>query len=310
MSQSVKKLSEEKIDSICKKYKEGKTTYELANIYGVSNVTIGEYLEGRGIDRVRRDRNTKNQIDSVCRGYKNGKTTKQLAEEYNVGRSTIYKYLEKRLIDRKSRSEASRDYNLNESVFDEITEESAYWVGFLMADGCISKMNNGNPQVKLTLGRKDRDHLSKFKDFLETNHPIYDRNYNVKKSIFCITSEKISDKLNDFGIIPNKAKIAKVNKLQNNRHFWRGVIDGDGSVGIYNQVRTKLVGAKPLVKQFKDFVTSFSNTEAGIIKYNGSYCYQVGGKYASEIVKNLYKDSNIHLDRKKQIADEIIKEYG
>lgn len=32
-----------------------------------------------------------------------------------------------------------RKYNLNENCFETLTPESAYWIGFIAADGCIKE---------------------------------------------------------------------------------------------------------------------------------------------------------------------------
>ena len=40
---------------------------------------------------------------------------------------------------------APRRYSLNENAFDSATEESAYWIGFLMADGYIVRKKNVAP---------------------------------------------------------------------------------------------------------------------------------------------------------------------
>lgn len=252
---------------------------------------------------------SKEQVDVVCKKYKNGKNSYELGEEYDVSDSTIRDYLEKRGIDRRGRSESHRWYNLNQSVFDEINEESAYWIGIMMADGCISYREGENPHVRLCLSEKDKTHVEKFKNFLETDKPIYESYSNCEIDVI---SKRMVNCLEDFGVVPNKTGSEEVKgKLKDNCHFWRGVVDGDGSMGIYNKnPQLTLCGSKPLMLQFKNFVNGFCNTKATVIDKDGYYKYTLGGKHlVSKVIEKLYSDATIYLDRKKKIADEILDEY-
>jgi hypothetical protein len=59
-------------------------------------------------------------------------------------------------------------YDLDESFFDRIdTEEKAYWLGFLGADGGIYK-----GRISIQLAPRDKAHLSKLLGSLQANHPI------------------------------------------------------------------------------------------------------------------------------------------
>lgn len=52
-------------------------------------------------------------------------------------------------------------YNYNKNAFNEIkTEEDAYWLGFLLADGYISGEND-KPFIQIKLGVKDYSQLEK-----------------------------------------------------------------------------------------------------------------------------------------------------
>lgn len=54
-------------------------------------------------------------------------------------------------------------HTMDESVFDAINEQSAYWIGDLMADGNIYTGKTGNPRIALTLAEGDREHLVKLR---------------------------------------------------------------------------------------------------------------------------------------------------
>lgn len=69
--------------------------------------------------------------------------------------------------------EPYRKYTINETVFSNINEYSAYWLGFLVADGYLPHKNvaKGN-QIILDIGTRDYNHLVKFKEFCGNNSPI------------------------------------------------------------------------------------------------------------------------------------------
>lgn len=56
-----------------------------------------------------------------------------------------------------------KKYTFNEDFFNSIdTEEKAYWLGFIVADGCVHKDKNNNYRLSIGLHDKDITHLHKF----------------------------------------------------------------------------------------------------------------------------------------------------
>lgn len=206
---------------------------------------------------------------------------------------------------------SNRKYYVDENSFDDIeSEEVQYWVGFLMADGCIT----GNV-LKLKLQHSDKKQVLKFKDFLKSEHIVKKVNeYNNHKTCsFDVYSKKLTDVLsNRYNIIPNKTKTAECpEELINSRHFWRGVIDGDGSVNFKNEKAFIGLwsGSIKLLKQFETFVKNNVKIRNKITKGHRCYCFRNHSqKAAPKIIKLLYKDSNVHLNRKKKAAIKVLKE--
>jgi DNA-binding transcriptional regulator WhiA len=149
-------------------------------------------------------------------------------------------------------------HTINESVFGAITEESSYWIGFLMADGSVFKEKTGNPRIALTLAKYDHEHLVKFTKFLNCSYKILRKKTKAKGKIIIqytlrFSSKHIAEVITKFGVVARKSLIAKVIGLENNRHFWRGVVDGDGYINNRNgQDGDKIIltGSYDLLKQF------------------------------------------------------------
>ena len=110
-------------------------------------------------------------LDSIER-YQRGESSPAIAEALGVSATTVLRALQRSGIPRRTRSDARRVYTLNEAVFDSITADSAYWIGFLMADGCVYVHQQHFPAIQLELARRDHAHVEKFRDFLGASNPF------------------------------------------------------------------------------------------------------------------------------------------
>jgi hypothetical protein len=63
-------------------------------------------------------------------------------------------------------------HTVDDTVFDSITDQSAYWAGFLMTAGNIYTGRIGNPQISLTLAERGRERLVKLRKFLKCSNQI------------------------------------------------------------------------------------------------------------------------------------------
>ena len=113
---------------------------------------------------MKREQNTQ-LINTIIQEYldtpEEQRSLTKLGEAYGVRRQTISKWLKDRGIEVINYQNRSR---LDEHIFDSIdTEEKAYWLGFLFADGNISHTGN---RLEVRLSIKDLSHLEKFRKFL------------------------------------------------------------------------------------------------------------------------------------------------
>lgn len=236
-------------------------------------------------------------------------------------------------IPRKSRGEGrhhangtrhgNRRYEFNEAAFDTITEESAYWVGFLMADGFVCQRKRSPHSIEcmvgLTLSTRDEDHIRKFLDFLGSDRPIGHasaKNHSGSTSDLChtaILSKRLVEALSRYGVVPNKTYTAKVFLLEMDRHFWRGVIDGDGCIHTRKNGNPtlNLTGSRPLLTQFRDFVHAHAPgckmNLAGDRRMDDRIAsFYITKRFSVKILELLYGDCTVALERKRRQAEAIL----
>jgi len=220
---------------------------------------------------------------------------------------------ERRLLNPKSLG-GQRKYELNETIFETIdTEQKAYWLGFLYADGYNSEIKR---TITLGLAQTDATHLQKFKSFLGSTAPIRivlpRRNNEQPMHVLTICSTKMSKTLARLGCMQAKTfKISFPKFIDKSlwKHFIRGYFDGDGSVGKYMSRKStncsiSIVSNAPFLLQLKSILKSEINVNSQISKtFNGNRSsvrclYSGGNQQVLRFLQWIYEGSEIFLERK------------
>ena len=244
-------------------------------------------------------------------GFPNVNVT-SIAKQFKIAPNSLSNYLTKYYPNIKVFGKA----NFNEHVFDTIdSEEKAYWLGFIYADGTISssplRKDTGvkvQYQFELSLSSKDYNHLLKFADFIN-----YDRDKVFCDNVRCrlsVYSKHLWNILNCNGCTPQKSLTLRFPKkeLFDNiflvKHFIRGYFDGDGSITYANKNHTRpefhLLGTSQFLTEVKNYL-NIPDVKLAILhpeKQSITKYIQVTGNKALSLCELLYKNSTIYLTRK------------
>jgi len=244
-------------------------------------------------------------LEKLVRLNSEGYTKKEMAKELNVCRTTVQRALKKLHLNTPNYHNALKFDN---TVFDCIdSEEKAYWLGFLYADGNVSSTINN---VELSLSAVDADHLEKYRKFLKNESPVKISavTCNGKNFLRCrlaVTNKHFKEQLVSLGCIPNKSlnlkfpkDIFKYDDLK--YHFIRGYVDGDGCISFTpsGRLHLQIIGTKEFLYDIKEIFPMFSNLMHDKRWKNNTYCMSCNCNNADEVITKLYKNSNIYLQRK------------
>lgn len=253
--------------------------------------------------------------------YLAGSSTVALSKKYGFHCSSIRSYLIKNGVTLRSNKVNSKKYKADDRVFEVIdTEEKAYWLGFLYADGYVSSTNG--KRIGLALSTKDYKHLEKFKSFLNSDYPISvytSSGYsNTEYCRMIITSEKMYEDLVSHGVVEHKTNVLEYpywldSDLQ--KHFLRGYIDGDGCItNNGSSYAVKIMGTDGFLDGVVRFLTNEQAYTYGSRTQRNSECdvkcLNLFGKTAFNTITLTYGESHIYLDRKFDRATEAIRYFS
>src|SRR5437588_10086868 len=174
----------------------------------------------------RASRFSQDDLSRMTALYLAGQNTKEIARVFSTDGGTVFYWLKKLGVPVRSISQAKRHYTLPEDAFAEVTDEAtAYWFGFLCADGCVMQ-RRGCGEVHLVLAKRDSGHLERFAAFVGTDKPVRkEARYDTYR--VALYSRLMSDNLIRLGCPPGKSLTLTFPVVTRDleAHFVRGYFD-------------------------------------------------------------------------------------
>jgi len=180
--------------------------------------------------------------------------------------------------------------DVDDNFFSKIdTEEKAYLLGWIAADGSINKSG-----FNIYIHKKDIKTLTKLKNIISKQSPLK----KINLVGFTINSRKISEdlmklfKITDY----NKSKEISVPEIDDKLfyHMIRGWFDGDGSIRKCSIDRTIDCKISSISEKVKETIKEKINIPCSINKEQVSW----SGNNALDFLGKIYEGANVFLDRK------------
>jgi len=238
----------------------------------------------------------------------------EIADYFDIGLTTVWRRMNKFNIKRRTMSEAKRIYAINKDFFKEWNQESAWLFGWAEGDGGTTPQ-----RLFFNLSRRDKKVLYKFKEILQSEHPIADyeqwdkrhQKYYKYSKVQFYSTELVADlkKLSYLEIPPEYFC-----------DFTRGFFEAEGTIRW--EKSPKLTKGGKIVSYFsqndRDMLTfihgclrdSFNIVKGGGMRLsNGNTWRLTFGVYDSlSLYHFMYDECNIlYLPRKKWIFEELIR---
>lgn len=307
-----KKLKQQAVEL----YQNGYSLSQICTLLDVSaKIVVSQWLKKaniktrKGLNQHTDKYNAQDEILAVSL-YKQGLSINQVKDLLHVGSTaTIHKWLLINNIERRTEG-AQRQYHANDDFFSSIdTEEKAYILGFITGDGHVCESDN---YISIEIKSTDYALLDKIIIAMNSNNPIrtYTNNKGHETAQIRIYSKQIVNNLVRLGLTHNKTWNVQPAVLSNKvqHHYWRGLIDSDGSIGFAtsrNSYFLQLSGTKHICSSFSHFI-GYNGDNVKPNRNIWSFACS-GRERIHNCLSTLYKNANIYLDRKYKIYADISK---
>lgn len=289
--------------------KQGLSCTKIGKKIGTTAATISSFLKKNGINVINKQNIINCDIENdIIPRYIKGESLSKLSKEFNVSVKTLSRKLkEKGIVIINYQNKAKFD----ETIFDNIdTEEKAYWLGFIFADGYLSSRDYG---FELSLKGSDVEHLYKFNKFTKHNKnnvKLGEAKFGDKVFIRCrwgIVNKHLWTTLNSYGCTPRKSLTLEFPFLSDKnliRHFIRGYFDGDGCLSYHirkNKIFPKItfLGTMKFLNVLQNNLNkNIKTTILSDKRMKNTYILSISTTDVLDFLDYLYKDSSIYLDRK------------
>jgi len=237
----------------------------------------------------------------IVQSYMGGGSAEKIGRRIGISKQSVLGYLRARHIKRRSSVDGRTLLRCDRMFFCTIdSEDKAYWLGFLMADGAV----NGN-QVCLSVASIDGEHIHKFRRAIGSEHAIVRVNCNGKEQVrITVTSKALIADLRLLGVTERKSFTATPPSIDAclERHFWRGMVDGDGYITKFADGRWRLglVGSRATLERFAHVLGNIGVVPIPTVRKHASI-FRIDLGAIANIAKAshwIYGDASTYLDRK------------
>lgn len=287
----------------------GESLTSIGLHYGVTRQAIRALLRRQGVPARRTGKLTDAQRSEVVRRFLNGDSLNQIAVDLGVTVPSVRGLVSRRGIKIPSVSEG-----LRHDAFDDFRPETCYWVGFMFADGCVSYRPGHLPQISVGLAERDRQHLVALRDYLGSDNSISRPSPTHGSCQFSVRSQQLADRLVELG----RYREVIDESLVRSRDFWRGIVDGDGSLGIYRRpapstrsfAQFRVVGRQHVLNEFVAFLERAGIVGLSVRPHKSIFTLGTTCGPAERIAELLYSNAVTALPRKAEIAARMMTGGG
>ncbi len=298
-------------------YQQGYTNkYDIAEYFGVHIRTIQRSLGRLRLRHISRfEQHLAEVWDSLLQDYLAGSTMSEVCKKYSLIDKVVRPRLKEVNVYRNEMPKHKANFDYFECIS---SEDKAYWLGIICADGCIT----GRCSLKLGVAVKDIDMLQKFNLCLDSEYPIsIEENAHRNKQNFArvtISNFKLCSDLIDKGVTPRKTMTLRFpDKIPPHlvHHFIRGYFDGDGCITTNGSGHGSwsLTGTEQFLISTQNILIEncgLSRTKFTQRRKNNNVIKTMlyfGNGNITKLYNYLYNNSTIWMDRKKIKMEQFCK---
>lgn len=236
---------------------------------------------------------------------------------FDVDDTTIFYHLKRAGITPRNRSDPLRAIcSVNHAVFDVLTPEASYWAGLIFTDGGFQIKPNRTPILSLRLQEDDKDTVLGLSGFLESTYKISRRaaipegegRRKAKAQLgINVLSARIYERFKELGY--DRHNSDPIEPLRKSRDFWRGAMDGDGTIDADRGNARIIFGkGRKLTERFLEYMkTVYPQCGSNVIQRPGMWQVRATCRTARALIRDLYYPEALAMSRKANKATEVLQ---
>lgn len=204
-------------------------------------------------------------------------------------------------------------------VLDLKIPELSYFFGFIQADSSFSKQSRDRGKLSIEISYQDVKILKAFGQLIPYNSSLsqrtrdtnYKDDYKSCRLTFC--QKEFRDQLVELGLnYGRKSKTVKLPKKPYvERDYFRGLIDGDGSLGttVDNVPFFSLTTSSEDIKEgYLNYIFSITGKRKNLNRNSRDSVYNICmySEDAQKLTENMYYNDCLCLDRKRASSEEVL----